>query len=96
MDLVQCRLMWCIVEALCFEAEKQQYQANWLSIYCDDQGHTTIYCPHQPKREVHEISNIQNFNSCSLIKHNKARTSVSGPQSNSFDVLSQLDDLLNK
>ena len=77
------------------EAEKQRRRANRLCLYCGGPGHIAIHCPHRPKRQLNQVS-VQNFDSCSPVKVNKPRTLVSDPQSNSFDVLSQLDELLNE
>ena len=78
------------------EAEKQRRRANRLCLYCGGPGHIAIHCPHRPKRQLNQVSAIENFDSCSPVKANKPRTLVNNPQSNSFDVLSQLDELLNE
>jgi hypothetical protein len=79
------------------EAEKQRRRANRLCLYCGGPGHIAIHCPHRPKRQVNQVSTLGTFNSCYLVNPNKPRTPKSGgAQSNSFEVLSQLDDVLNE
>jgi hypothetical protein len=69
------------------ETEKQRCRANRLCLYCG-LGHIEIHCPYRPKRQVNQVSNLQNFDSCSLVNLNKPRTPIDGSHSNSFEVLS--------
>jgi hypothetical protein len=78
------------------DAEKQRRRTNRLCLYCGGPGHIAIHCPHRPKRQVNQVSTLQNFDSCPPVNLSKPRTFVNDPQSNSFEVLSQLDDLLNE
>ena len=78
------------------EAEKQRRRANRLCLYCGGPGHIAIHCPHRPKRQLNQVSAIENFDSCSLVKVNKQRTLVNDHQCNNFDVRSKLDELLNE
>ena len=79
------------------EAEKQRRRANRLCLYCGGPGHIAIQCPHRPRtRRVNQVSIIDNSESSSPVKVNYPSTSACIPQSNNFEVLSQLDDLLNE
>jgi hypothetical protein len=79
------------------EAEKQRRRANRLCLYCGGPGHIAIHCPHRPRtRRINQVSIIDNFESSSPVKVNRPCTSPCIPQSNNFEVLSQLDDLLNE
>jgi hypothetical protein len=78
------------------ETEKQTRRANQLCLYCGGAGHIIIHWPHRPKREENQVSNLQIFDSYSLVNLSKPRTPIDGSHSNSFEVLSQLDDLLNE
>ena len=78
------------------EAEKQRRRANRLCLYCGGPGHIAISCPHRPRRQVNQVS------ACEKTDPNLSARSC-GPsnhsgigQSNSFEVLSQLDELLNE
>ena len=60
------------------DAEKQQCRANRLCLYCGGPGHIVIHCPHQPKRQLNQVSTVENFDSCSPEKVNKPRTPDEG------------------
>ena len=79
------------------EAEKQRRRVNRLCLYCGGPGHIAIHCPHRPwTRRVNQVSIIDNSESSSPVKVNHPSISTCIPQSNNFEVLSQLDDLLNE
>ena len=79
------------------EAEKQRRRANRLCLYCGGPGHIAIHCPHRPRtRQVNQVSTIENFESSSPLKFSRPSIPVHAPQSNTFEVLSQLDDVLNE
>ena len=79
------------------DAEKQRRRTNRLWLYCGGPGHITIHCPRRPRtRQVNQVSAIEKFDSCSQVKPRNPSTPSCTPESNSFEVLSQLDDLLNE
>ena len=79
------------------EAEKQRRRANRLCLYCGGPGHIAIHCPHRPQtRQVNQVSTIEKFESSSSVRPSHPSIPICTPQSNNFEVLSQLDDLLNE
>ncbi len=79
------------------DVEKQRRRANRLCLYCGGPGHIAIHCPHRPRtRQVNQVSTIENFESSSPLKFSHQSIPISAPQSNTFEVLSQLDDVLNE
>ena len=81
------------------EAEKQRRRANRLCLYCGGPGHIAITCPHKPRRQVNQVSASDKFDYSSLDKPNTLShpSSPTRPvQCNNFEILSQLDDLLNE
>ena len=78
------------------EAEKQRRRANRLCLYCGGPGHIAITCPHRPRRQVNQVSACEKLDP-NLSGRSCGPSSPSGiGQSNSFEVLSQLDELLNE
>ena len=78
------------------EAEKQRRRANRLCLYCGGPGHIAITCPHRPKRQVNHVSTSEKFNSNSPVRSSIPSSPTCLGQSNSFEVLSQLDEILNE
>jgi hypothetical protein len=78
------------------ETKKQRRRANRLCLDYGGPGYIAIHCPHRPKRQVNQVTDLQNFDSCSPVNLSKPKTPINGSHSNSFEVLSQLDDLLNE
>ena len=79
-------------------AEKQRRWANWLCLYCGGPGHIAITCPHKPKRQVNQVS-THKPESTPIVRGNNPSafsSSIDPCQSNNFEVLSQLDELLNE
>jgi hypothetical protein len=79
-------------------AEKQRRWANRLCLYCGGPGHIAITCPHKPKRQVNQVSTNQ-VESSPLVRVNNSNTlssHIDPCQSNNFEILSQLDELLNE
>jgi hypothetical protein len=79
-------------------AEKQRRWANRLCLYCGGPGHIAITCPHKPKRQVNQVSTNQ-IESSPLVRVNNCNTlssRIDPCQSNNFEILSQLDELLNE
>ena len=78
------------------KAEKQRRRANRLCLYCGGPGHIAITCPHRPKRQVNQVSINENLHSKSLVRSSRPSSPTCHGQSNSFEVLSQLDEILNE
>ena len=78
------------------EAEKQRRRANRLCLYCGGPGHIAITCPHRPKRQVNQVSTSEKFQSNSPVRSSRPSSPTCHGQSNSFEVLSQLDEILNE
>ena len=78
------------------EAEKQRRRANRLCLYCGGPGHIAITCPHRPKRQVNHVSTSEKLNSNSPVRSSIPSSPTCLGQSNSFEVLSQLDEILNE
>jgi hypothetical protein len=77
--------------------EKQRRWANRLCLYCGGPGHIAITCPHKPKRQVNHVS-TQKLESCPIVRVNNSSAFNNHSdlcQSNNFEVLSQLNELLN-
>ena len=78
------------------EAEKRRHRANRLCLYCGGLGHIAITCPHRPKRQVNQVSTSEKLNSNSPVRLSIPSSPTCLGQSNSFEVLSQLDEILNE
>jgi hypothetical protein len=79
-------------------AEKQRRWANRLCLYCGGPGHIAITCPHKPKRQVNQVS-THKPESTPIVRANNPSafsSSIDPCHSNNFEVLSQLDELLNE
>ena len=76
------------------EAEKQRRRANCLCLYCGGPGHIAITCPHRPKQQVSQVSTCEKFQSNSPTRSSRPNSPTCHGQSNSFEVLSQLDEIL--
>jgi hypothetical protein len=83
------------------EEEKQRRRRNRLCLYCGGPGHIAINCPNRPKHQVNQISTIPKFNPVRPSENNLASPLVSNTLinpilSNSFEVLSQVEEELNE
>ena len=68
-------------------------KANCLYLYSRVPRHMAINCPYRPKHQASQVNASTNFDLDSPI----ATGNPSSPTpSNKFDVLSQLDEVLNK
>jgi hypothetical protein len=79
-------------------AEKQRCWANQLCLYCGGPGHIAITCPHKPKRQVNQVSTHKPDLTLIVRANNPSAfsSSIDPCHSNNFNVLSQLDELLNE
>ena len=75
------------------ETEKQRRRANRLCLYCGGLGHIAINCPHRPRRQVYQVSASTKLD---LDSPNTSSNPSSPTPSNRFEVLSQLDEVLNE
>ena len=78
------------------DAEKQRRWAHRLCLYCGGPGHVAVNCPHKPRHQVYQVSTHENPTSSSIITSNNISKPHSPCHENRFDVLSQLDDVLNE
>ena len=78
------------------DAEKQRRRAHRLCLYCGRPGHIAVNCPHKPRRQVNQVSAHENPVSSSIVTSNNISQSHSPCHENRFDVLSQLEDVLNE
>ena len=78
------------------DAEKQRRRANRLCLYCGGPGHIAMNCPHKPRRQVNQVSTHDNPISISAPPSRNLSRPSSPCHKNTFDVLSQLDDVLNE
>ena len=78
------------------DAEKQRRRANRLCLYCGGPGHIAVNCPHKPRRQVNQVSAQDNPISSSAIPSSNLSRPSSPCHKNTFDVLSQLEDVLNE
>ena len=76
--------------------KKQRCRANRLCFYCGGPGHIVITCPHMPKAQVNQVSTSEKLNSNSPVRLSIRSSLTWLGQSNSFEVLSQLDEILNE
>ena len=72
------------------ETEKQRRQANHVCLYCGGLGHITINFRHRPRRQVYQVSASTKLD---LYSPNTSSNPSSPTSSNSFEVLSQLDEV---
>ena len=77
-------------------AEKQRRRAHRLCLYCGRPGHIAVNCPHKPRRQVYQVSAHENPVSSSIVTSNNISKPHSPCHENRFDVLSQLEDVLNE
>ena len=75
------------------ETEKQRRRANRLCLYCGGPGHIAINCPHRPRRQIYQVSANTKLD---LDSPNTSSNPSSPTPSNRFEVLSQLDEVLNE
>ena len=75
------------------ETEKQRRRANRLCLYCGRPGHIAINCPHRPRRQIYQVSANTKLD---LDSPNTSSNPSSPTPSNRFEVLSQLDEVLNE
>ena len=78
------------------EIAKQGCRANHLCLYFGGPGHIAITCPHRPKGQVNQVSTSEKLNSNSPVRLSIPSSPTWLGQSNSFEVLSQLDEILNE
>ena len=82
------------------DAEKQRRRTNRLCLYCGGPGHIAIHCPHRPRtRQVNQVSASNKVDPKHLVtaKNPSILSNPTDPcDSNNFEILSQLDDLLNE
>ena len=78
------------------KTKKQRCRANRLCFYCGCPGHIAITCPHRPKGQVNQVSTSEKLNSNSPVRLSIRSSPTCLGQSNSFEVLSQLDEILNE
>ena len=77
-------------------AEKQRRRVNRLCLYCGGPRHIVMNFPHKPRRRVNEVSTHDNPISVSALPSRNLSRPSSPYHKNTFDVLSQLDDVLNE
>ena len=78
------------------DAEKQRRRVHCICLYCGGPGHIAVNCPHKPRRQVYQVSAHENTASSSTIISNNFSKPNSPCHENRFDVLSQLEDVLNE
>ena len=78
------------------DAEKQRRRTNRLCLYCGGLGPIAVNCPHRPRRQVNQVSAHENPISSSVMTSSNLSSPNSPLHRNSFDVLSQLEDVLNE
>ena len=78
------------------EIESTQRRAHHLCLYCEGPRHIVVNCPHKPRRQVYQVSAHENPTSSSIITSNNISKPNSPCHENRFDVLSQLEDVLNE
>ena len=78
------------------DGEKQRRRAHRLCLYCGGPGHIAVNCPRKPRRQVYQVSAHENPASSSTIISNNLSKPNSPCHENRFDVLSQLEDVLNE
>ena len=76
--------------------EKKRRRANRLCLYCGGPRHIAVNCPHKPRRQVNQVSTHDNPISISVPPSRNLSRPGSPCHKNTFDVLSQLDDVLNE
>ena len=76
--------------------KKQRRRANRQCLYCGGLGHIAMNCPHKPRRQVNQVSTHENPISISAPPSRNLSRPSSPYHKNTFDVLSQLDDVLNE
>ena len=82
---------WC--RGLLTKTEKQRRRANRLCLYRGGPGHIAINFPHRPRRQVYQVSASTKLD---LDSPNTSSNPSSPTPSNRFEVLSQLDEVLNE
>ena len=78
------------------DAEKERCRAHHLCLYCGGPGHIGVNYPHKPRRQVYQVSAHDKPTSSSIITSNSISKLNSPCHKSRFDVLSQLEDVLNE
>ena len=78
------------------DAEKQRRRAHCQCLYCGGPRHIAVNCPHKPKCQVYQVSAHDIHTSSSIVTANNVNKPNSPCHENRFDVLSQLEDVLNE
>ena len=78
------------------DAEKQRRRANRLGLYYGGPGHIVLNCPHKARRQVNQV-NAHDYPISISAPPSRNPSSPSSPcHKNTFDVLSQLDNVLKE
>ena len=75
------------------KTENQRRWANHQCLYCGGSGHIAINFPHQSRHPVYQVSASTKLD---LDSPNASSNPSSPTPSNCFQVLSQLDEVLNE